>query len=371
MSAAGRVLALPAFLLSIALFYWSLPLAAITNHVKFMEMRGRRADMYTWARFMTRVFNVRIRKYGTQSMYKAGPAVYLCDKLLALERDRWRSAAQRSTAQHSAAQRSTAQHSAAQRSTAQHSAAQRSTAQHSAAQRSTTQQPAVMLRVQPSPAGRYVLIISRGKENVLSEKQRGVHWGVTVVTAYSEVLATSGKGFEEFATEVQACWDKLWDEVYAARASDLPLLVQDSVPDFDYSPLIRQQQLVTTAASIVILAAVLYATVSLLLAMTAMAGAVMQKPAPEWAAKPGSLQQGKAPTFSRWQGSNSHAPSISLFGYQRSNGIWVQRQQVQPPASNSLSGGCWSNASGTAASTSHMTTSQHQLQQSACSAPAT
>ncbi|KAJ9516830.1 hypothetical protein QJQ45_027249 [Haematococcus lacustris] len=298
MSAAGRVLALPAFLLSIALFYWSLPLAAITNHVKFMEMRGRRADMYTWARFMTRVFNVRIRKYGTQSMYKAGPAVYLCnhrswadfflDTLLtegsAALMSRWLvyyvfpifmtscmvlrgvilfkrgSIADKQVTLTAATTNSL--HRRGHRSIKPKSLPLKRGMLHYAHSR--------QLPVQ--------LIISRGKENVLSEKQRGVHWGVTVVTAYSEVLATSGKGFEEFATEVQVCWDKLWDEVYAARASDLPLLVQDSVPDFDYSPLIRQQQLVTTAASIVILAAVLYATGSLLLAMTAMAGAVMQKP---------------------------------------------------------------------------------------------
>ncbi|KAL6764393.1 hypothetical protein V8C86DRAFT_2475292 [Haematococcus lacustris] len=306
MSAAGRVLALPAFLLSIALFYWSLPLAAITNHVKFMEMRGRRADMYTWARFMTRVFNVRIRKYGTQSMYKAGPAVYLCnhrswadfflDTLLtegsAALMSRWlvyyvfpifmtscmvlRGVILFKRGSIADKQKFNAWLDSMRAASPVPGLLVYPEGHRSIKPKSLPLKRG-MLHYAHSRQLPVQLIISRGKENVLSEKQRGVHWGVTVVTAYSEVLATSGKGFEEFATEVQACWDKLWDEVYAARASDLPLLVQDSVPDFDYSPLIRQQQLVTTAASIVILAAVLYATGSLLLAMTAMAGAVMQK----------------------------------------------------------------------------------------------
>ena len=43
-----KLLNLPAFLLGIFFLYWSLPLAALMNKVKFLKMAGKRNDAYGW-----------------------------------------------------------------------------------------------------------------------------------------------------------------------------------------------------------------------------------------------------------------------------------------------------------------------------------
>ena len=48
MGAMDKLLNLPAFLLGIFFLYWSLPLAALMNKVKFLKLWGKRNDAYGW-----------------------------------------------------------------------------------------------------------------------------------------------------------------------------------------------------------------------------------------------------------------------------------------------------------------------------------
>ena len=43
-----KLLNLPAFMLGIFFLYWSLPMAALMNKVKFLKLVGKRNDAYGW-----------------------------------------------------------------------------------------------------------------------------------------------------------------------------------------------------------------------------------------------------------------------------------------------------------------------------------
>lgn len=64
------------------------------------------------------------------------------------------------------------------------------------------------------------VIISRGKEEVLSEKFLAAHWGSTLVVGYSELVRPSDStDFEGFVKAVQEVWDRQWASVYGVEAS--------------------------------------------------------------------------------------------------------------------------------------------------------
>ena len=43
-----KIQTLPAFMLGVFFLYWSLPLAALMNKVKFLKLMGKRNDAYGW-----------------------------------------------------------------------------------------------------------------------------------------------------------------------------------------------------------------------------------------------------------------------------------------------------------------------------------
>lgn len=43
-----KIQTLPAFVLGVFFLYWSLPLAALMNKVKFLKLMGKRNDAYGW-----------------------------------------------------------------------------------------------------------------------------------------------------------------------------------------------------------------------------------------------------------------------------------------------------------------------------------
>jgi len=121
------------------------------------------------------------------------------------------------------------------------------------------------------------VIISTNKEAVMGEKRRSVRFGATVVTAFSEVIPTEGVSFEDFYTRLQAAWDKTWEEAYSADAAQLPPVVHDSVPDFEYTRGMKAQMAAVTTFAIAVLAGVLVLGARALLAATALAGPLGQQ----------------------------------------------------------------------------------------------
>ena len=97
------------------------------------------------------------------------------------------------------------------------------------------------------------IIITRGKERVLSEKKlRAGLWPV-LVTSYGPVIKSEGLEFEAFASEVKKTWDQMWTEVYSASSTSLPDLKikDDEVPMYHYPPAMRISHLFVTAVTIV------------------------------------------------------------------------------------------------------------------------
>lgn len=48
MGLATKLRSLPAFVVTIFFFYWSLPCVVITYTIKWMQFTGKRNDMYRW-----------------------------------------------------------------------------------------------------------------------------------------------------------------------------------------------------------------------------------------------------------------------------------------------------------------------------------
>ena len=44
----NKFLGLPSFLLGVFILYWSLPLAALLNRIKFWKVLGKRDDAFGW-----------------------------------------------------------------------------------------------------------------------------------------------------------------------------------------------------------------------------------------------------------------------------------------------------------------------------------
>lgn len=123
------------------------------------------------------------------------------------------------------------------------------------------------------------IIITRGKEQLLSEKRLAVHFGARLACGYSRVIdSASHKDFEGFVAQIQQEWDALWRQVYSANIDDLPELQvgagNAASQTFPRGVLIGQAAI--SFASIVLFGAVLWGSARLI-AMSAwtMTGAAL------------------------------------------------------------------------------------------------
>lgn len=106
------------------------------------------------------------------------------------------------------------------------------------------------------------VIITRGKEQLLSEKRLAVHFGARLACGYGAVIDPAAHSdFDAFVAEVQRQWDALWRQVYGADVEALPELqvgVGGSASQtFPRGVLLGQAAICT--ASIVLFAAMLWA----------------------------------------------------------------------------------------------------------------
>ena len=72
------MLLLPAFGLSFFFMYWSLPLACLLYRVRFLTFSDRRDDTYRWSQTIAQFFGVRLKKVGCTELYRSDdPVIYL------------------------------------------------------------------------------------------------------------------------------------------------------------------------------------------------------------------------------------------------------------------------------------------------------
>jgi len=101
------------------------------------------------------------------------------------------------------------------------------------------------------------IVISRGKEAIISEKTMSVLFGSTVVFGYSSLIKpTDFEDFESFFSKIQAEWDDLWIQIYSADVGALTPHVQrrEEEQTYEYDIKTRLGQLMIVLASFVALA---------------------------------------------------------------------------------------------------------------------
>eukprot|EP00199_Chlamydomonas_sp_CCMP681_P002788 CAMPEP_0119108824 /NCGR_PEP_ID=MMETSP1180-20130426/15677_1 /TAXON_ID=3052 ORGANISM="Chlamydomonas cf sp, Strain CCMP681" /NCGR_SAMPLE_ID=MMETSP1180 /ASSEMBLY_ACC=CAM_ASM_000741 /LENGTH=309 /DNA_ID=CAMNT_0007094481 /DNA_START=65 /DNA_END=994 /DNA_ORIENTATION=- len=274
--------------------------------MNFLLFKGPRSDMYTWARGLKRFFRLRIVKYGKNSLYKAGPVLFLCnhrswadffvDTYLtegtASLMSRWlvfwvfpffisavivlkgivlfKRGVVADKEKFNAGVDEKLKASPVSGLLVYPEGTRNVKPGSLPLKRG-------MLYYAHSRAMPVQLIITKNKEGVLGEKTQCATWGLTLVTGFSKVLPTAGTEFEEFWQSVQLEWDRLWQEVHAADAAGLPEVVHDNVPLYDYSHEIRVNMCAVTSASMVGLLVALLIVDKVLFLVTGFAGLLVQK----------------------------------------------------------------------------------------------
>lgn len=72
------MLLLPAFMLSFFFMYWSLPVSCLLYRVQFLTFSDRRDDTYRWSQTICHFFGVRFKKVGNGELHRsADPIIYL------------------------------------------------------------------------------------------------------------------------------------------------------------------------------------------------------------------------------------------------------------------------------------------------------
>ncbi|KAG2489453.1 hypothetical protein HYH03_012089 [Edaphochlamys debaryana] len=305
--AVSKLLGLPAFLFSVFAFYWSLPMLAITYRLRFLNL-GKRNDMLDWGRGLVNFFAVTIYKVGDGSLYKGGSCLYLCNHrswadffidiyitegrgammsrwlvffvfpifcsavvtlkgIILFKRgtiaDKEKFNAWLDATLASSPVPGMLVYPEGHRSIKPHSLPLKRGMLHYAFSRK--------LPVQ--------VIITRGKDDVLSEKTMAVHWRRQLVTSYGKVIKPSEcASFDAFMHEVQTEWDKHWAEAYNAPkppSKSLPRLVP-APHGYDYPLSMRLGMGSVTTFSIFAFAGVLYGTYCTALWVLAFTGAAQK-----------------------------------------------------------------------------------------------
>lgn len=301
------LLGLPYFLATVFFFFWSVPIGCLIYAIRFASA-GLRNDIHEWTLMMNRVMGVKLVKLGQHSLHKDSRCVYLSNH---------RSWADFFIDVH------LTEGMAAPMSRAMvffafpvfmttvwilngviifkrgHIADKKSF--NSWMDKQLNAPPSHNLLVYPEghrstkptslPLKRGMLhyahgrglpvqiIMTRGKELVLSEKRLRASYGCTLVVSFSRVIESKGKeDFEEFWGEVQNVWDEVWSEVYSADASALPPLTQPSVPKFDYPLSMRLAMFSVTLVSMTLLLLLLLGMAMASRALLGLMPAAMQVP---------------------------------------------------------------------------------------------
>ncbi|GAX78532.1 hypothetical protein CEUSTIGMA_g5972.t1 [Chlamydomonas eustigma] len=246
------LLSIPYFAACVFVFYWSNTLGCLCYKIKFMNLIGPRKDMHDWSEFMNWFFGVQYRQVGEQSLHKGERCLYLSNHrswadffvdiyltegmaapmsrnlvfyvfpffmtsvsilkgIILFKRgvieDKQKFNAWLDSKLDSSIRPSLLVYPEGHRSTRASSLPLKRGMLHYAHSRK--------LPIQ--------IIMTKGKEGVLSEKHMRASYGVTLATGFSEVIKSSNfPEFEAFALKVQQVWDAKWQEVYTADISRRP-----------------------------------------------------------------------------------------------------------------------------------------------------
>lgn len=270
----SKVLALPSFLLSVAVFYWSSTLLQFF-YFDTTSMTKPRNDMYAWALLLKRFFRVKVLRYGSTKLYKTDkkPVAYLCNhrswadffidiyltqgnaSLLSRWLVFWVFPVFMTSARilcgillfkrgHIVDKKKFNEWLDSSLAKSQVPGLLVYPEGHRSTKPTSLPLKRGMLHYIHSRKMPVQIIISCGKEVVMSEKLMSAAWGKTVVTSFSEPIFSEGKEFEAFAAEINSVWDKMWKEVYAADPTGLTLVIQEDIPEFDYTKTQRIGQLI-------------------------------------------------------------------------------------------------------------------------------
>ncbi|GLC40248.1 hypothetical protein PLESTB_001309300 [Pleodorina starrii] len=306
MSAISKAWSLPSFLFSVFVFYWSLPIFAITYRIRFGNV-VKRNDMLDWAKALVAFFRVTILKQGELSLYRGGRCLYLCnhrswadffiDTYLTEGRaalmSRWlvyfvfpvfctsviilRGIVlfKRGTIADKEA------FNAWLDATLGKSIVPGLLVYpegHRSLKPTSLPLKRGMLHFAYSRKLPVQLIITRGKEQVMSEKTMSVRWGRTLVVTYSKVLKPSDyDSFDAFFNDIQTNWDACWQSSYDKPTAGVPQLSMRDAHEYDYPRRMWWLQLAITLLSIVLLVAVLGGTWMGVRAGLATLGSVQQQ----------------------------------------------------------------------------------------------
>ncbi|KAL4450197.1 hypothetical protein ABPG77_010866 [Micractinium sp. CCAP 211/92] len=266
---AGRLIARacrwPTFLGSIVLLYWSIVFVALSYHIKWFRLRGRRNDVLGWSAGMKWWVRARVLKVGSTDLYR-GKCVYLfnhrswgdfiVDQYVTEGRSLFMSrlavllvfptfmgALKVLRSVITFKRGSIADKEKFNRWIDEQRAASPQTGLsvypegHRSLQDVSLPLKRGMLYYAHSRKLPVQVVIGANKEAIISEKHCTARFNQTAVVGYSEPIVTADyPDFESFWAKVQETWDAQWAAVFGAEWEGLPELQvkePDSVYDLD------------------------------------------------------------------------------------------------------------------------------------------
>uniref|UniRef100_A0A7R9VG05 Phospholipid/glycerol acyltransferase domain-containing protein n=1 Tax=Chlamydomonas euryale TaxID=1486919 RepID=A0A7R9VG05_9CHLO len=269
--AASGFLTAPFCIATVFVLYWSIALGCLVGRIRFWDFKGGRNDTHSWAIAMNAVLGVKYLKVGTNSLYKDGRCVYLCNHRswadffvdiyltegLAQPMARtmvyiafpmfmtsvfflkgvvlFKRGAIADKVKFNAWLDSKLTSSPAQNLLVYPEG-------HRSIQPKSLSLKRGMLYYAHSRGLPVQVIMARGKELILSEKKCRAGYGVHLPVAFSELVSSEGRTFDEFAAAVQSTWDKTWSTAYGVDLKGLRPLQQQDVPLHDYPVQTRYRQ---------------------------------------------------------------------------------------------------------------------------------
>ncbi|EFN60141.1 hypothetical protein CHLNCDRAFT_133550 [Chlorella variabilis] len=250
----------PTFLGSILLLYWSVVFVALSYHIKWLKLKGRRNDVLGWAAGMKWWIRCRVLKVGTQELYR-GQCVYLfnhrswgdfiVDQYVTEGRSLFMSRLavlgvfptfvsalvvlksiilfkRGSVADKEKFNRWIDEQRAA--------SPQPGLSVYPEGHRSTLGEPLPLKRgmLHYAFSRKLPIVIGANKEAIISEKHCTARLNQTAVVGYSAPIMTANyPSFDAFWEEVQEAWNAQWAAVFGADWDGLPELAPQE-PDTEY-----------------------------------------------------------------------------------------------------------------------------------------
>lgn len=277
-----QLLLLPAFCVALTFMYWSLPIGCILGRIRFLKLRGKRDDMFGWSSLLIDFFGAKVEKVGQHDLLRTNtPVIYLAnhrcwsDFFLDVYMTEGRAAVLSRWAVFPVFPvfLTSALCLKGIIFFARNKVVDKN-AFNEWLEKRVTNSPLPGLVVYPEghrslkpeslPLKRGMLhfvysrkwpvqiVITRGKEQLLSEKKISVGFNASLSCGYSEPIHSKDfSNFEQFMAKVQSVWASTWKQVYQSDGTGGPLQPQGE-GTLVYPLAMKTQQAVIGLLSIVI-----------------------------------------------------------------------------------------------------------------------